>query len=117
MIIAAIAVPLMITGLIFIAFSIWVAVQYLSLAPNIQFSANDSKSVRIENTEAWQQSLFDDKKFSGAVLVIKGGEVLISKCCGYADAAKTVELTPQTSMRLASVSKQFTAAAILVLAL
>ena len=88
---------------------------YASTSPSIEFSPGDSQSTRIEKTEAWQERLFETKNFSGAILVIKDGEVLISKCCGYADAARNVELTPQTSMRLASVSKQFTAAAILVL--
>lgn len=52
-------------------------------------------------------------RFSGAVLVAKGDRVLFRQAYGFADreAGSPVELTSR--FRLASVSKQFTAAAIL----
>jgi CubicO group peptidase (beta-lactamase class C family) len=51
--------------------------------------------------------------FMGAVLVARDSEVLFSKGYGMANLELGVPNTPATKFRLASVSKQFTAAAIL----
>ncbi len=51
-------------------------------------------------------------KFSGSVLVAKGGKVVLSKGYGMANYELDVPNTPQTKFRLASVTKQFTAMAI-----
>lgn len=51
-----------------------------------------------------------------AVLVVDDGEVLVKKAYGYADLDKGIELAPDSAFRLASVSKQFTTAAIVALA-
>jgi CubicO group peptidase (beta-lactamase class C family) len=53
--------------------------------------------------------------FQGSVLVARGGTVLLSKGYGLADAARGIPNTSQTRFRLASVTKQFTAMAILIL--
>ena len=50
-----------------------------------------------------------------AVMVIHNGEKLLSKGYGYANIEKGENVTPQTNFRLASVTKQFTAASILIL--
>ncbi|WP_353128204.1 serine hydrolase domain-containing protein [Parapedobacter pyrenivorans] len=50
-----------------------------------------------------------------ALLVIQDGAVLLQRCYGYADLEHQKKVTPATNFRLASVSKQFTAAAILQL--
>jgi CubicO group peptidase (beta-lactamase class C family) len=50
-----------------------------------------------------------------SVLVSRDGEVLLSKSYGNADLAHHVAATGQTKFRIGSVSKQFTAAAILKL--
>ena len=50
-----------------------------------------------------------------SVLVLRDGEALVRKGYGLADLEKNVAATPATNYRLASVSKQFTAAAILLL--
>jgi CubicO group peptidase (beta-lactamase class C family) len=49
------------------------------------------------------------------VLVARNGEILISKGYGLADRDKNLPNTPQTRERLGSVTKQFTAMAILIL--
>lgn len=54
-------------------------------------------------------------KFMGSVLVVRDGEIIISKGYGFADIAHNVHNTPQTAFRIGSVSKQFTAMAILQL--
>lgn len=50
-----------------------------------------------------------------AVLVIKDGQVVHNKGYGLADLTKKTPITPDTNFDLASVSKQFTAMAIMVL--
>lgn len=50
-----------------------------------------------------------------SLLVIKDGKVVIGRGYGYADLAKHSKTTPATNYRLASVTKQFTAASILLL--
>jgi len=52
---------------------------------------------------------------SGAVLVTRGGRVVLRVAAGIADADTGVPCTPETCFRIASVSKQFTAAAIMLL--
>nr|WP_238481254.1 serine hydrolase domain-containing protein [Dyella telluris] len=51
-----------------------------------------------------------------SLLVIKDGKPVVSRGYGYANLEKHEAATPATNYRLASVSKQFTAAAILLLA-
>jgi CubicO group peptidase (beta-lactamase class C family) len=52
-------------------------------------------------------------QFSGAILVAKNGRVLLSKGYGYADVDKKIRNTDSTKFRAASITKQFTAMAIL----
>jgi CubicO group peptidase (beta-lactamase class C family) len=53
--------------------------------------------------------------FSGSVLIAKGGKVLFSQGYGMANLEHDVPNTPQTKFRLGSITKQFTAMAILIL--
>jgi CubicO group peptidase (beta-lactamase class C family) len=50
-----------------------------------------------------------------AVLVMEGDRVLVRKGFGTADLEQSVPVTPESAFRLASISKQFTAMAILLL--
>src|SRR5438477_9514768 len=61
------------------------------------------------------QSYAADHKFMGAVLVARGNEVLFSKGYGSANLEWNIPNTPTTKYRLGSVTKQFTAASILLL--
>lgn len=54
-------------------------------------------------------------RFSGSVLVARGGRVLLAKGYGLANAELNVPNTAETKFRLGSVTKQFTALAILQL--
>jgi CubicO group peptidase (beta-lactamase class C family) len=53
--------------------------------------------------------------YSGAVLVALKGEPLISKGYGYSDADRKIKNSPKTVFDIGSLTKQFTAAAILKL--
>jgi D-alanyl-D-alanine carboxypeptidase len=53
--------------------------------------------------------------FSGSIIVAKGGQVLLRESFGLANHEWDIPNTPQTRFRLGSITKQFTAAAILQL--
>lgn len=53
--------------------------------------------------------------FTGSALVAKDGKVIFSKGCGMANVEWDIPNTPQTKFRLGSITKQFTAASILLL--
>lgn len=54
-------------------------------------------------------------QINGAILVAENGKVIYSKGVGYADIENKIPNSPETKFRLASVTKQFTAALILQL--
>ena len=56
-----------------------------------------------------------DKTFMGTVLVARGSDVIFSKAYGSANLEWDVPNTPVTKFRLGSITKQFTAASILLL--
>ncbi len=55
------------------------------------------------------------RKFNGCVLVAEDGKIIYENAIGFADIDQTVKLTLNHSFRLASVSKQFTAMAAMIL--
>ncbi|HEY1336516.1 MAG TPA: serine hydrolase [Bryobacteraceae bacterium] len=61
------------------------------------------------------QSYVADHHFMGTVLVARGSQVLFSKGYGFADLEWNIPNTPDAKFRLGSVTKQFTAASILLL--
>jgi CubicO group peptidase (beta-lactamase class C family) len=60
-------------------------------------------------------TLIATRHISGAVLVARDGKVVMSKGFGLADDANGTPNTPDTRFRLGSITKQFTAMAILIL--
>jgi len=61
------------------------------------------------------QSYVTAKQFMGSVLVSQQGKILLSKGYGSANLEWEIPNSPSTKFRLASVTKQFTAASILLL--
>src|SRR5580658_6865057 len=61
------------------------------------------------------RSFVTAKQFMGSVLVARGDDVLLDKGYGFADLEWDIPNTPTTKFRLGSVTKQFTAASILLL--
>lgn len=91
----------------------------LAILPGAQpGAAQDTGMIPAEPAEAAVRMLAD---YAGtgpgaALLVIRDGEVVVRQGLGLAELETGRAITPSTSFRLASVSKQFTAAAILLLA-
>ena len=69
----------------------------------------------IARVDAMLAQMAQDGTFTGSVLMAQGGDVLLSQGYGLADRAQGTPNTPQTRFRLGSITKQFTAMAILVL--
>src|SRR6185369_6635001 len=61
------------------------------------------------------QSYVDARQFMGSVLVARGETVLFSKAYGAANLEWNVPNTTSTKFRIGSMTKQFTAAAVLLL--
>lgn len=72
-------------------------------------------TVIAEEMDKYLTSLSDQELFAGAVLVAQAGEVLFTKGYGMADAEQEVPNTPQTLFRIGSITKSFTAMAIMQL--
>jgi CubicO group peptidase (beta-lactamase class C family) len=64
---------------------------------------------------AYLRGLAESGAFSGAVLVASHGQVLLRAGYGLADASHALPNTPETRFRLGSITKQFTAMAVLIL--
>jgi CubicO group peptidase (beta-lactamase class C family) len=73
--------------------------------------ASDTSARLDEAVTAFQKY----RGFMGSVLVAKGGTILLDKGYGFADLEWDVANTPDTKFRLGSITKQFTATAILQL--
>ena len=69
----------------------------------------------ISGIDVWLSQQGNDGKFSGAVLVARQGDVLLSQGYGLADREQNLPNMAQTRFRLGSITKQFTAMAILIL--
>src|SRR6185436_13597605 len=61
------------------------------------------------------QSYVSNGTFAGSVLVARGSDVIVSKGYGLANVEWNVPSSPSTRFKVASITKQFTAAAILLL--
>ena len=61
------------------------------------------------------QSYVADNQFMGSILIAQNGHVLLEKGYGFANLEWQIPNSPTTKFRLGSLTKQFTAAAILLL--
>ena len=61
------------------------------------------------------QSYVDDKQFMGSILVTQKGQVLLDEGYGFANLEWKIPNSSITKFRLGSLTKQFTAVAILLL--
>jgi CubicO group peptidase (beta-lactamase class C family) len=74
--------------------------------------AKRQKALKINDL---MSQLYESNQFNGSVLVINNGEVLFHRAYGWAHVERRDTLTTATPFRLASVSKQFTAMAVMIL--
>jgi len=65
--------------------------------------------------DEYMKSAVEVERFSGSILVARDGQAIISKSYGMANVELDVPNTPNTVFRLASITKQFTATAIMML--
>ncbi len=89
-----------------------------TLSPTVvPSSVATSKPVRdiLPAVDAVLNKLVAQQQFSGSLLIAQAGTILVDKGYGFADRAKQLPNTPQTKFRLGSLTKQFTALAILQL--
>ena len=70
---------------------------------------------QVATADEYLNRLVKDKQFSGAVLVARDGKVILSKGYGMANLEADVSNTPRTKFRIGSITKQFTATAIMML--
>jgi CubicO group peptidase (beta-lactamase class C family) len=78
-------------------------------------TASLAQNVDVARADQIVQSFVNAKQFMGSVLVARNGQVLVDKGYGFADLEWQIPDTPETKFRLGSMTKQFTAAGILLL--
>jgi CubicO group peptidase (beta-lactamase class C family) len=94
-----------------VRFALVVAVLTLGLGVRVEAQAPDRMTA---NLNAYLTAL-DAYGVSATVLVARGGQVLVRRGIGWADRERRIRNVPATAFALGSLSKQFTAAAILKL--
>lgn len=72
-------------------------------------------SQNIQKIDSLFTEMYTEKAFNGNVLVSKAGSVLFEKSYGYANIEEKTPLNTNAIFNLASITKQFTAAAIVLL--
>ncbi len=94
---------------------------FIALSLSLLVSAFPQTVATVSNQEIaskvdeYMNALYSVKNFGGAVLVARDGKAIVSRGYGLADAELNVPNTAQTKFRIGSLTKQFTAAAILLL--
>lgn len=86
-----------------------VAVSFAGCTPSKPSSGLQAKIDQYMNAAA------EYEHFMGSILVAKGDDIIIAKGYGMADVGKKIPVTADTRFRIGSVTKQFTAMAILML--
>jgi len=69
----------------------------------------------VERMDQVVRSYVDKATFAGSVLVARGSDVIVSKGYGLANVEWNIPNSPSARFKIASITKQFTAAAILLL--
>ena len=97
-----------------------VGTKYIQLIIMLLVSVNGLSQIEKEFNpdNEFIDDLFNDyqgEKPGASVIVIKDGEIAFLRSYGYADLENKIPATPKTNYRIASVTKQFTAVAIMIL--
>jgi CubicO group peptidase (beta-lactamase class C family) len=91
------------------------ALAILCLVPLSSVRAQSSVQDPVARMQQVIQSEVANKTFMGTVLVVKDGKTLVNQGYGSADLEWNIPNSPAVKFRLGSVTKQFTAASILLL--
>jgi len=91
------------------------AILYLLSLTASAFAAPPPASIPVDRMDQVARYYVDVHQFMGTVLVARGDAVIFSKAYGSANLEWNVSNTLDTKFRIGSMSKQFTAAAILLL--
>jgi CubicO group peptidase (beta-lactamase class C family) len=88
-----------------------------SLSANFEIAAAQKASAAPlrKRLEQIASSYTDGNVFMGSVLVVRGDEILLNKGYGKANLEKNIPNDPDTKFRIGSLTKQFTAALVLLL--
>ena len=74
-----------------------------------------SLQTKIQQIDNVFKNMVSEKRFNGSILIGKDNKIIYSNFSGYADFPKKKRLNKSSQFEVASVSKQFTAVAILLL--
>lgn len=78
---------------------------------------SEAERTRLYNAvQIWYDTLIEKSGFEGGILVAKGGNIIFEKYRGFTDQRGTDSITNTSSFHIASVTKTFTAMAVLKLA-
>jgi len=94
---------------------IWIHRTAVSIALLLLLAASAAAQDLTPKFDEYLGALVKQGRFTGSALVARDGKVVFSKGYGLANAELDVPNTPRTIFRLGSITKQFTAAAILLL--
>jgi len=101
-------------GVMAVAVVAIVAAGFVYLYPTLT-SKPAPKAGPISSIDHFISSAAQHQAFSGTVLIAQNGKILLDKGYGWADQSQRLPNRPSTRFRIASVTKQFTAMAILLL--
>jgi CubicO group peptidase (beta-lactamase class C family) len=90
-------------------------VAVLALAGSVADAKTDDRAALRARLDAVVEAYTPDHGFMGAVLVAEGDHIVIDKGYGQADAEWDIPNAPDVAFRIGSLTKQFTAALVLLL--
>lgn len=85
--------------------------KHLSYIIFFLFSVLNAQNTKFDELDVYLETLADNNKFMGAVMVSKDGKVIYDKQVGYAHISegKKVPITKSSKFRIASITKTYTA--------
>jgi CubicO group peptidase (beta-lactamase class C family) len=87
----------------------------VALTPPAESPDDSSSNAFVSDVDSYLNDLVSKGEFQGTVLLARDGRVLLSKGYGMADLENDVPNNRRTKFRIASLTKQFTAAGIMLL--
>jgi len=105
-----------ILAIVLIVIAIFIKIKvFSSKISEIKIHAGTTESQRIQIIDDWFTHLQKENKFNGVVLIGEEGQAKLAKGYGFTDYKRDKKLNENSSLRLASISKQFTAAGVMLL--